>query len=96
MLFLIFFFLDFFIAEVIVFTFIEEVHTFFQVAAVDVNSDGQLEIIATDASGNVLCFSPTGEVVWENQLSGTATAGARVADLDLDGQLEVILTTNDG
>ena len=69
---------------------------FLQVTAEDINLDGRLDLIAQDISGNVLCFSTTGEVIWETQVTGSRPSGSRVADLDLDGKLEVILATENG
>lgn len=62
----------------------------------DINQDGRLEIIAIDISANVMCLTPEGELLWETQITGTATAGSRVADINQDGKMELIIASSDG
>lgn len=40
------------------------------IIAEDVNGDGALELIACDVNSNVICFSSTGEELWEVQVHG--------------------------
>ena len=49
-----------------------------------------------DTSANVMCYDTSGQVVWESDVSGTSSSGARLADVNLDGALELVITTNDG
>ncbi|XP_013387693.1 protein DEFECTIVE IN EXINE FORMATION 1 [Lingula anatina] len=67
-----------------------------QITVEDVNLDGKLEMIAVDTSANVVCYSSLGKQLWEVQISGTSSAGSRVADVDGNGRLDVVVATNDG
>ena len=58
--------------------------------------DGQIELVAMDTSGTVMCYRGDGQLVWEATVSGTGTNGPRLADIDQDGRLDVVLGTNDG
>lgn len=60
------------------------------------NLDGSLELVVTDTSANVLCYDTAGQLVWEGSVSGTSSSGARIADVNLDGDLELVISTNDG
>ena len=66
-----------------------------QIAVGDVNNDGVLDIVAVDKSANVICYSNQ-NILWEVAVSGTATAGAQLEDIDQDGKMEVVIATNDG
>ena len=67
-----------------------------QVSVSDLDSDGILELIAVDTDGNVLCFHGDGSTVWTARASGTSSPGSRVADVNEDGVMDVIVPTNDG
>ena len=62
----------------------------------DVNSDGRLEMVAMDTSGNVMCYTTEAKLLWETQTTGTSTAGMRLADINQDGLLEIVMATADG
>ena len=76
--------------------FLSESFVFVQVLVADVNGDSKLEIVAMDTSANVMCYDTSGKVVWESGVSGTSSSGARLADVNLDGALELVITTDDG
>jgi len=65
-------------------------------AVEDVTADGALDIIAADASGNVVCISAAGEIQWEQRISGFSSQGATIGDVDGDGTLDVVLATTTG
>ncbi|KAL8592584.1 hypothetical protein ACOMHN_026514 [Nucella lapillus] len=67
-----------------------------QVTVTDVDNDGQLELIAIDVSGNILCFRGDGTTVWTSEISGSSSPGSRIADTNSDGILDVIVPTNEG
>eukprot|EP00298_Acanthocystis_sp_HF-20_P002965 c13345_g1_i2.p1 GENE.c13345_g1_i2~~c13345_g1_i2.p1 ORF type:complete len:744 (+),score=304.65 c13345_g1_i2:35-2233(+) len=67
-----------------------------QVAVSDVNSDGKLEILACDANYNIAVFDCDGNEIWEKQLFGMSAHGVIFADVNMDGQLDVVVTTSNG
>ncbi len=67
-----------------------------QVLVADVNSDGLQEIVVMDTSANVACYDAQAQLLWEASVSGTSSSGARLADVNLDGSLELVISTNDG
>lgn len=62
----------------------------------DVNKDGVLDLVAIDTSGNVVCLNSDGTLAWEVEISGTSSPGSRLVDLDNDGYVEILITTNTG
>jgi hypothetical protein len=59
-------------------------------AVADIDNDGRPEVLATNLSGEVMCFEHDGTFKW---VSSGATVGRRaisVADLDEDGKPEII------
>ncbi|XP_006822879.1 uncharacterized protein LOC102805817, partial [Saccoglossus kowalevskii] len=62
----------------------------------DLNNDGKLEIVVTDSSVNVMCLDSNGDLLWDASLPGVSTAGSRVADINDDQILDVVIATNIG
>ena len=62
----------------------------------DLDGDGRLEMVILDTSSNVMCIDTVGKELWDNQISGSSSAGSRVADINQDGILDVVIATNDG
>ncbi|XP_033626702.1 protein DEFECTIVE IN EXINE FORMATION 1-like isoform X2 [Asterias rubens] len=67
-----------------------------QVTVEDLFSDGHLEMIVLDTSSNVMCIDTTGKELWDSQISGSSSAGSRLADINQDGVLDIVIATNDG
>ncbi len=66
------------------------------IAAEDLNGDGLLEMIAIDFNSNVMVFDAHGKELWSARVSGYAVHGATVGDVDGDGQLDVVVNSNEG
>ncbi|XP_074662605.1 uncharacterized protein LOC141915100 [Tubulanus polymorphus] len=66
------------------------------VSVIDLNHDGKIEMIFVDTSGIVVCLGVDSKVIWEQEISGSSSPGVETADLNNDGILDVIITTNDG
>ena len=62
----------------------------------DVNGDSQLDLVAIDTSGNVVCLNNDGTMAWEVEISGTSSPGSRLLDVDNDGYPELLIPTNTG
>ncbi|XP_029633556.1 protein DEFECTIVE IN EXINE FORMATION 1-like [Octopus sinensis] len=62
----------------------------------DVNSDGMLEIIAIDTGGNIACLDRLGKTLWESEISGNSSPGTRLADINGDDHVEILVTTDVG
>ncbi|NHJ46811.1 MAG: PQQ-like beta-propeller repeat protein, partial [Asgard group archaeon] len=61
-------------------------------AVVDIDHDGQDEIIFACSSGYVYCLSNTGNVEWTRHYSGENFGGApAIGDLDNDSHVEILL-----
>ena len=67
-----------------------------QVVAADVAGDADLEIIAVDVKGNLVCLNARGGEVWERRVVGGSVQGVTVGDVDGDGQLDVTVGTLGG
>ena len=67
-----------------------------QVIVEDVNRDGRAELILQDLGGNVLCYDSDGNRLWETPVSGSKPMDMRVADVDEDGRLEIVVVCEDG
>ncbi|XP_078000278.1 uncharacterized protein LOC144452928 isoform X2 [Glandiceps talaboti] len=67
-----------------------------QIAVEDIDKDDGLEILVTDTGVNVVCLSSHGKVLWDRSLSGSSSAGSRIADINSDGVLDVVIATNNG
>ena len=62
-------------------------------ALADLNSDGIVEVIQGDQSGQIRVLQAlTGQTVWETQIKGKCSSPA-IADLNGDGFLEIVFTT---
>lgn len=69
----------------------------------DIDGDGQPEIVATSATGNIFAFNHDGTPVISTASNGllesmghTSQASTALHDLDGDGDMEIISTSNDG
>ena len=67
-----------------------------KVTVEDLFSDGHLEMIVLDISSNVMCIDTTGKELWDSQISGSSSAGSRLADINQDGVLDIVIATHDG
>ncbi|XP_048732051.2 uncharacterized protein LOC125648988 isoform X2 [Ostrea edulis] len=67
-----------------------------QITAADLSGDGVVKLITIDTSSNVICYNKDGSKVWESTISGTSSPGSRLYDVNKDGVLDIIITTNDG
>ncbi|XP_780158.3 protein DEFECTIVE IN EXINE FORMATION 1 isoform X2 [Strongylocentrotus purpuratus] len=67
-----------------------------QITVDDLDNDGNLEMIVLQTSGDVSCFSNHGNKMWSSKVSGGSMPGSRLADLDDDGVMDVIIPTRDG
>lgn len=59
------------------------------------NFDGKLEIIFVDRTGNVMCYSAVGVLMWKVAVSGSS-AGLRLADVNNDQIVDIVIATDDG
>ena len=67
-----------------------------QVAVGDLSGTGAMNIIVGDHSGNVYCIDEAGKRVWEQETNVEIISSIRFADLEKDGKLEVVVTTQSG
>ena len=67
-----------------------------QVAVADIFKDGALELVVGDNSGNVYCIDMNGQRVWEREGDVQIVSAARLANVDFDGRLEVIVVSEGG
>ena len=67
-----------------------------QVAVADLQNNGALQMVVGDNSGNLYCIDHTGKRLWERELDVPVVASARFTDLERDGILEVVITTQTG
>ena len=67
-----------------------------QVAVGDVFNTGKLDLVVGDYSGNVYCVDGDGVRVWEREVDSPVGSSVRLADVEGDGLLEVILATHTG
>lgn len=67
-----------------------------QITAADLAGDGVVKIITIDTSANVICYNKEGSKLWESVISGTSSPGSRLYDVDRDGTMDIIITTDDG
>ena len=62
----------------------------------DINRDSDLDLVAIDTSGNVVCLNSDGTLAWEVEITGTSSPGSRLVDVDNDGYVEILIPTNTG
>lgn len=67
-----------------------------KITAADLAVDGVVRIITIDTSANVICYNKEGTKLWESVVSGTSSPGSRLYDVDRDGTMDIIITTDDG
>lgn len=67
-----------------------------KITAADLAGDGVVRIITIDTSANVICYNKEGTKLWESVVSGTSSPGSRLYDVDRDGKMDIIITTDDG
>jgi C1A family cysteine protease len=68
-------------------------------ALVDLDGDGDLEILVGDVAGNVHALHHDGALVggsWPVEIGGLQDCGPVAADLDGDGSPEIVITSNGG
>ncbi|MBN1352299.1 PQQ-binding-like beta-propeller repeat protein [candidate division KSB1 bacterium] len=63
------------------------------VPAVDLNSDGRLEILAADNQGHLVCLSGAGKPLWTYTDAAEINSAPAVADLDGDGTYEIVYSS---
>jgi hypothetical protein len=66
------------------------------ITAEDIDGDGLVELIASDRLGNVVAFDYRGSEKWEARVAGSVHANAVVGDVNNDGELDVVVGTDDG
>ena len=63
----------------------------------DVDGDGLYEVIQTDITGTVWLFDAlSGKVIGQTKLDKGLPVSPAVGDIDSDGNLEIVISTNDG
>ncbi len=67
-----------------------------QVAVGDVDSDGVTDIIVGDESGNIQCLDVKGTMKWEKSVDAPVSGGLRLADLEGNERMDVVMVTQDG
>ena len=62
-------------------------------AAADVNSDGRIEVLASDRKGHLVWLRDDGSVLWTKRLDAGVSTAPAIADLDGDGDVEILVGT---
>lgn len=58
--------------------------------------DSKLQLVTVDPSGNVACHDREGRLVWEAEVSGPVISGMRLSDVNGDGRVDIVITTQEG
>ncbi|XAR68857.1 Lambda-carrageenase [Bertholletia excelsa] len=66
------------------------------VVAADINDDGKIELVTTDAHGNVAAWTAQGKEIWETHVKSLIAQGPSVGDVDGDGHTDVVVPTLSG
>ncbi|WJX48973.1 Protein DEFTIVE IN EXINE FORMATION 1, variant 2 [Trifolium repens] len=66
------------------------------VVAADVNDDGKIELVTADTHGNVVVWTPKGDLIWEKHLKSLIPHAPTIGDVDGDGHTELVVPTISG
>ncbi|GFS20390.1 protein DEFECTIVE IN EXINE FORMATION 1-like [Elysia marginata] len=67
------------------------------ITAVNLDDSAGMELIVPDKAGNITCLDAvTAKIKWSTSVGGTSFAGSSVVDVNLDGQLDVVVATSEG
>ncbi|KAI5392074.1 protein DEFECTIVE IN EXINE FORMATION 1 [Lathyrus oleraceus] len=66
------------------------------VVAADVNDDGKIELVTADTHGNVVVWTPKGDLIWEKHLKSLIPHAPTIGDIDGDGHTELVVPTLSG
>ncbi|XP_078427631.1 defective in exine formation protein (DEX1) [Wolffia australiana] len=66
------------------------------IVAGDINDDGKIEIVTTDAHGNIAAWTPQGVEIWEVHLKSHIPQSPTIGDVDGDGRTDVVVPTISG
>lgn len=68
-----------------------------RITAVNLDDGPGKELIVPDQYGNITCLDGvTASIRWSTHVGGTSFAGSSVVDVNMDGQLDVIVATSEG
>ncbi|KAF9680005.1 hypothetical protein SADUNF_Sadunf06G0075200 [Salix dunnii] len=66
------------------------------VVAADINDDGKIELVTTDAHGNVAAWTSQGKEIWVRHLKSLISQGPTIGDVDGDGRTDIVVPTLSG
>ncbi|KAK3731897.1 hypothetical protein RRG08_043232 [Elysia crispata] len=68
-----------------------------RLTAVNLDDTPGMELVVTDKTGNVTCVDAvTAKNKWSARVGGTSFAGSSIVDVNMDGQLDVVVATSEG